>query len=374
MNTNRFNSAPFNGKAVVGKNATLTDGVSGTSVISALLVANAILVGGLFSVSDAQGSVSQKLLGGMSSNCFMNAGWQQDLFLSGSISSSCFVAGDMNSDPSLRDGIQSPSDWGGTIIADALLQPDDQVGQSSVVGGGMAAGHILTGGVDTTSITGGGIQGSIVLVSGGLVSTSVCDSPDIKHGRQLDDGVSSSCSVGGTTKWPANLTGSIFSNAELGYQIKINALLQGSLYHVGDMGGTILLDAPLQDGIQKNNFIDSKILVSPNLLDGIYADTTFSGAITTAVRMQDGMGSNSFFDGPEIIGSTVLSGGINAETGDSFDADLLSNALLQGIVSSTNSLSADIVVSFSDPRLNTWALEIKSATVVLELRHPLSDI
>lgn len=374
MNSSRFNSAAFNGRATVGKNATLSGGVSKTSTIAALLVVNAILVGGLFTASDAQGSVSQKLLGGMSSNCFMNAGWQQDLFLSGPVFSTSFVAGDMISDPSLRGGIQSPSDWGGTIIADARLQPDDQVGQSSVVGGGISISRILVGGLDTSSSVGGGIQGSIVLVSGGLVSTSFCDSPDIKHGRALTDGVYSSCTVGGTTKWPAYLTGAIFSNAELGYQIKINALLQGAIYHVGEMGGTILLDASLQDGIQKNDQIDSRILVSPNLLDGFYANTTFSGELFTSVKLQGDLGSDSLLDSPGIIGSTVLSGGINAVSGDTFDAGLLSNVLLQGIVSSTNSLSADIVVSFSDPRLNTWALEIKSATVLLEVRHPLSDI
>jgi hypothetical protein len=376
MNDSQLNGFDLNSTSVFGANAILTGGLVSTVAVSSKAVISAILIGGLFSASDAEGAISQRLQGGVYSTPSVGGKYRTSAFLKGNIISSCQVnSKEMGVNPSLRDGVYSASTWGGTIIADAKLKPKDQPGQNSSVGSNvMAIGHVLTDGIKTTGYVMARLAGGHVLMGDGIKSKSIIGESDIKTGRLLSGGMASTVTVGGKTKWPAKLTGGILGTWELGKEIDINAKLQGAVYGLNGVGGTFLINGVFSGGIQNSNLFTSKQQISPFANGGVESSTEFSAKYKIIAKLQQGVSSDNMIGGKGITASQVLRSGLTSTTNGLESGQIKTYPRLQGYLASSQSLGGDVVPGFLDPLLNTWALEIRSATVILEVKHPTEDI
>jgi len=375
MNDADLNGFDLNASGMTGNNAVLSGGLSSSLLLTGTILIGILLQNGFTSTSKVDGQITKTLDGGTYSLSSIGGNYKIDKRLTGNIYSNSNVDSlEMSVDPSLRDGIYSNGSFGGQIIGSAWLKPDDQPGQQSVVGGKMAIGHALLGGISTSSYVIANLRGGAVLLGDGLKSTAKVDSNDLKSGRSLPGGVFSTTSVGGKYKYPAFLTGGIQSSWELGKELDINALLQGSVYMTDLMGGGLILNSVNSGGITSNSNVDAKLLTISILKGGLDSISSVTSNLKIGTVLQQGIYSAASIGGKNIIASPLMKDGIYSVNGSSVDGTLHLRSLLQGSLSSNNSLGGNIVLGFVDPQLNTWALEIKSATVLLEVKRPLSDI
>lgn len=375
MNDAALNSYSLNGPTTLGNNAILSGGISIGSTLSAVTVVTAILTGGIFSVSDAQGAVSTKLEGGIVSLASVGGAAKITTVLQGGIYSLYSVGGPgMSFDPSLKDGVYSPSGFGGQLLCSPRLQMQDQVGQLSVAGGSISIDKHLNGGCSGTSYLGGGIRGSLVLLGDGLKSTSQVGSNVLKSGMALSGGVYSTPVLGGTLFYPAKLSGGILGTWELGKEFDIEAKLQGGVMQTCSPGGGLLISPVCNGGIENSYSFGANRQLSPAANGGVSSSAFLASTMAISNRLQNGVFSSTIVGGKGITASQILRDGITSTTGITIGGQIKTHAKLQGALSSSAFLHGDIVQGFLDPLLNTWALEIRSATVLLEIQHPSEDI
>lgn len=452
MNLYGINGAEVNGGGVAGNNATLAGGVAVAALFSALLVSGAVLAGGLESTPEAGGRVSQHLSGGATNTSAVDAKWFITTVLREGIYSGEIVSSNLGRAPGLQDGIYSPSDYGGQLIAEAKLQTADTVGFNSEVGGNIIGSTILVSDIYGTNYVGGNIIGSTVLLADGLKSTSVADG-NIYTGRIITGGVSSSASLDGRYFITARPYGGILNFHSVGHEVDISPMLQDGLIQLNEMHGAIVSGAMLHDGNWSRTQFEAGIRISPSfgggwesgqqlsalaavgamltggsssacfidsmqinasqvLVGGITSSCQINALLMAGARLQDGVSASGAPGGNSIISAmltgsnlsgcatdsgllieAVLMGGVTslaALNGEiktqiflpdgvsstySFDSQILSSPTLAGGVESASSaLGGDIAEMLEDPLLNTWALEIVSATEVLEIVTPEGDI
>lgn len=373
MNNAAVNASNLNGPADTGHNAVLSGGIACASLVSSALITGAILTGGLFSVSDAQGRVAAQLRGGtvvavgMGGKLFMTANLQQGIHSSYTLDSL-----PLSFDPALKSGIKCPSELGGQLLTNILLQTP-QLGKHTQIGGSMRADTAVNGGIEKTAYVGGGIRGSTVLVSDGIKCTTTLGSNDMKLGRSLSGGLASGTTVGGSLHYPAYLRGGILGTWELGKELDCEARLQQGILSICDMGGGLLISPVGNGGIQTSWTFGANQLLSPAANGGIGKNPSMGADLKVTAKLQQGINKTCQLGGKGITASQVLRDGINSPT-PTLGGQLKAQALLQGGMASPGILHGEMVQGFQDPLLNTWALEIRSATVLLEVQHPSSDI
>jgi hypothetical protein len=373
MNNAAVNASNLNGPADTGHNAVLSGGIACASLVSSALITGAILTGGLFSVSDAQGRVAAQLRGGtvaavgMGGKLFMTANLQQGIHSSYTLDSL-----PLSFDPALKSGIKCPSEVGGQLVTHVLLQTP-QLGKHTQLGGTIKANTTVNGGVCSTAYVGGGIRGSTVLVSDGVKATCQVGSNAMKLGRALSGGLVSGNTVGGSLKYPAYLRGGILGTWELGKELDCEARLQHGILSICDMGGGLLISPVGNGGIQTSWTFGAGQLLSPAANGGVGKDPSMGAGFKITAKLQQGISSNCVLGGKGITASQVLRDGVTVAA-PILGGQLKSQALLQGGIAASGTLHGEMVQGFQDPLLNTWALEIRSATVLLDIKHPTSDI
>ena len=375
MNNTELNASDLNGAEYNWHNAVLSNGIGLTATFTASMIVGAVLMGGCMTTPDASGRIAVTLKGGVTApstsvggKLFMTANLQGGV----SVDADCSSEYPMSFDPALKDGIKVPYSVGGQLITNAMLQTP-QLGKHTTVGGTMRVNTAVNGGVSCTAYVGGGIRGSTVLVSDGVKCTTLVGSNPMKLGMALTGGCMSNTTVGGKTQWPAYLRGGILSTWELGKEIDCEARLQDGMIVVNSVGGGLLISPVGNGGLESSWTFYANQQLSPAANGGIGKDQTISAGLKVSPRIPGGVYCTAAVSGKGITASQVLRGGLYSSS-PLLDGQLKAEAKLQGGIASSAVLHGDIVQGFQDPQLNTWALEIRSATVLLEVQHPTSDI
>jgi hypothetical protein len=374
MNDSQINGEVLGGSSVMGNNATCTGGIASACVLAAGYFISAILSGGISSDPSVGGRTATLLQGGCESTSTPGGIQFITSVLRGGISKDCEVGSlDLGFSPSTTGGVESDVSFGGQLRTHVRLQTEDTLGFLSIVGGLYKLSHGLTGGVYSTGYPGGGIRGGTVLISDGIKSNSVV-SGTIYTGRALSGGVYSDEQVQGKLRYPAILSGGILATHEVGKELDIEAILKGGAIQVGELSPhPMRIGSALNSGMGSNTLFNAKIILSPNSNGGVSSNATFDSKYKISAKLHGSLASSSVIASSGITASQRLQGGV--ESTESSDAKLRTHVRLQGVVNtSSNSLGGDIVEGFHDPLLNTWALEIRSATVLLEIFTPESDI
>lgn len=376
MNTSEFNASDLNGPSTEGHNAILNGGLElgATGILSAALIYGVILTGGISITGDAEGRISNTLRGGL--NCTNASG--AGLILTTNLQGGIVVEGQAGSlsmgfEPSLRDGIYSPSDVGGQIKTHVRLQVEDQIGSGTQLGAGFLRGYSLQDGIEKTAYLTGGISGGTVLMADGLKSTTLVSSGVMALGQSLSGGLESGWILGGQRTQSALLQGGVLWTTEMGHELDLEAILTDGTYGINQVGGDLKLDFQGEGGIESSFSFEAKQKLSPTSNDGISKAGVLSAKYKIPAKLQLGVSKVAFLGGKGITASQVLRGGISP-AGTPLGGQLRVDAKLQGALVSSGILHGDMVQGFLDPQLNTWALEIRSATIPLEIFRPLSDI
>jgi hypothetical protein len=376
MNTSQVNGSALNGSPVEGNNITLSGGFGTACFLSAALIANAILSGGIFNTPATGGNVSTLLSGGIESTTTVDGNYFMTANLGGGIFSENFIDSvRLASSPGLTGGIESSSSFGGQMRTHVRLQSDDQVGQLSIVDGNLHRFSGMRGGIEGTSIIGGLITGGTFLGSGGVHSTSSMGGL-LQHTDRLvlgEGGVYSDSAMGGSLKNGVILTGGFLLTHQLGKELDIEAILTDGIYNVGQMSThPMQISCMMNSGMGSYSELQSKVKLSPFCNGGVSATAQLGGTQRISAKLQGGVTSTHTLTSNGIKASQILRGGIVSNV--THDAKLRTHVRLQGgLVSAGNSVGGDIVEGFRDPLLNNWALSIVSATVLLEIFTPESD-
>lgn len=376
MNTSQINGAELNGSTYAGHNATLQGGFVSAAMLAGVLMTGVILVGGVSSNSISSGAISTQLQGGVTSTAAYPGGTLLiTINLQQGMSSDQEVGSlNLGMEPSLRDGVYSPVTVGGQVKTHVKLQAEDQVGQSSFFDGKLLRSDGLSGGFEKTAYVGGGIRGSTVLASDGVKSTYQINSNVMTLGLTLHGGVASDSAYGGKYKYNAILSGGFLTTYDIGKELDIEAILVDGIYNVDSVGGGYRISPVGNGGLESSTLFSARQQLSPTAVGGLDVNQTFDAKLRVSPRMQGGIAKTAFIGGKGITASQLLRGGIAPVAGNSLGGQLKVNALLQGAVISSAVIHGEMVQGFLDPLLNTWALEIRSATVLLEIKHPTEDI
>lgn len=377
MNNTELNASDLNGAANQGNNLTVAGGISSSAALVAGAVITAILTGGITTRGATEGAISTVLKSGVSSSTQLGGKYRMTINLIGGVISSSETDSltDLGFAPSLHSGVFSPVMVGGQIKTHVRLQPDDQVGQRSTVSSNpLRADTAINGGISKTAYVGGGIRGSTVLMADGVKSSWKLDSNTMKLGREITGGVSSPGLVGGKLFQNAKLQGGMLATWELGKEIDIEAILRGGVMCTHDTGGNLRISPVGNGGLHSTESFSAKIQLSPAANGGVYSTPLFDARYRIQAKLPQGVATTQLVGGKGITASQILRGGVSSVNGYVLGGQLRTNVKLQGIVASPNSMGGDIVQGFLDPMLNTWALEIRSATPLLELVHPTKDI
>lgn len=373
MNNGSLNGFGLDATINGGENLTETGGITCDSILSSLLISSAILVGGMFSVSDAEGQIPTVLQGNIGSTSGVGGSFAITIVLQGGITEQHSVGGVLDFAPSLRGGIKVNPSVGGQLKTHVLLQTS-QLGQRSVTSGEpIRADTALNGGVYGTGYITSYLVSDTVLLADGVKSDSIIDSVDMELGASLDDGVSSTSSVGGSLKYPCYLRGGVLWTDLVGKEIDIDALLQDGIQYLNSMGGTLKISPVGNGGINSSATFSARQQLSPAANGGVASSAYLDSKFNISDRLFGGLTSVNILGGKGITASQILRGGITPAAGNSLSGSLKANAKLQGAVTSHSIVGGDIVQGFLDPLLNTSALEIRSATVLLEVLHASLD-
>lgn len=374
MNNSSLNGSGLNGSGSNGNNASLSGGISTTKNLSASFIISAVLAGGLFVDLEAKGAISQKLQGGIEATQSVGGKHKIENKNQGGIYVTTLIDSlELGLEPSLKSGIFSFNSVGGNLSASAVLTTT-QLGVGSTVDSPvMGRGTVLVDGIRTSSYVTGNIVGSTVLFGDGVKSTTQLGG-DVKSGRLLSGGNSSNWEVGGKYHYPAYLSGGIYKLTEVGKEIDISPLLQDGIQSVNSLGGLLRLHSVGNGGVERSFTFDSVLRISPNLSQGVSSNHSLVGSIKIDAKLQGGINTENYIDGSGIIATQRLTGGITFGPSKVDGGQILGDAVLTSGLSSSSQVGGDVYQSFVDPLLNTWALEVRSATVLLEILHPNEDI
>lgn len=373
MNQSEINSFDLNGPFVWGHNASLLGGIAIGNTLAGAYRIDAILSGGMENQPTSGGNISALLQGGIESVSDIHGKWFITIFLSNGI----FSQGGLSSTllgvaDALRGGVESPSFWGGQIIAGANLKVADTVGDTNQVGGVQALGHILTGSLASYTQLNGNLIGSTVLVGGGIATSSLVGGA-LREGVKLQGSLASSSTVGGIRKNNAILSGGILAIHAVGKELDISARLQQGIMSVGSQNINPMRVSPrLQQGLMSTHTFNGKLILSPRRQGGINSLAMVGGGYKISSRLQGFLASGQSFNSNGLKASQRLQG--NLKSSCSSNAGIRITARLQmGVYSDYHVLGGDIAQGFRDPLLNTWALELRSATILLEIFTPKED-
>lgn len=376
MNTGTVNGFSLNGTPLMGSNSVLSGGFTGNGSFHADLVTGVVLTGGIFTAPNTGGNVSTSLLGG----CDSQSGISSSYFITGFLMGGLFSQGSLSStlvgvSDALQGGVESPSSWGGAIIADARLRVPDNVGSTGVLSGGIQGSTKIAGGVSKTSQVGGGIQGNTRLASGGVVCTSQVGGT-LREGVKLQGFLASNAFLDGKRKTHVKLQDGLRSNSTPGNFLKVTAKLQDGIMNTGSYQTKPMRVSPhLNNGISSHTLLDSRIILSPRGQGGVNSPTsTAGGKQQLSPRLQGSLYSGYSFSSKMLVISVRLQGESPQSTCTSGAGIRISARLHSGVDSQSSKLGGDIAQSFVDPLLNTGALEIRSATVLLQIQTPIEDI
>jgi len=373
MNTGQINGFALNGGAAGGNNATLTGGLTVASALSALMISSAVLAGGVYNTPTSGGRVSTALNGGVSSTQTLTGDWFIAAALRDGIKSEGEVFSNLGRADGMRDGVYSTSGYGGQVVTNARLQPDDTVGDSSQVGGGMLRSAGLLSGVAGSSYVGGNLRGSTVLIADGVKSTSKVGGNDIGSGRFLSGGVSSTATLSALLWNNGIFSGGFLSTSLVGHEIDISALLQGGMSQVGVSGSPVMrISAQLHGGAVSDPDFGALLIASPASNGGITSDASLSASLNVWAMLSGGLFGGDTADSKNVAATQILRDGM--ASGSLFSADLRTAIWLLNGASSSQSIGGGIVQGLQDPFINNSALEVRSATEQLSIIHPLQDI
>ena len=312
MNQGQINGFAMGAGASGGSNALLQGGFASAGLLSSLLVASALLTGGLFTESDTKGRVSHFLAGGVAADSvvggkqFYTANLQQGIFSGGQVSANLGRA------PGLNGGVESGNDTSGQVLASARLQSADTVGDTSTVGGALAQGAVLNDGLYGTSYASALLVGSVVLVADGLNSGSELGGW-LDNGFTLSGGAESTGTLGAGYFIPALLQDGIQSTHDTGHEIDISPVLMDGVISVNTVGSPVLRVSPaLNSGIASDHDFVAQIILSPQSNDGIEATATLGGLWRVDARVTGGVDSTSLTDSVNLVAAQKLRGGIQS--------------------------------------------------------------
>ncbi len=340
MNIGQLNGFNLNSTAQGGNNAVLSEGITSSSVFTALLLASAILTGGFYSEPTSGGRVSQTLIGGSYTNSvlggtqFRTANLQQGISVNSSVGSNLGIASGLNG------GNYSGSGYGGQVKTHIKLQTADTVGDTSVISGLIRFGSGLNAGVFSNSWLTSQIIGSTVLVAGGLSSTSVLDST-LNTGRILSEGADSFNELNGDLKLTLLFQGGVSSNTVLGQSLSINPKLQDGIVQVGVVGSPVMLiNAHLNDGIGSNTLFMAQAKLSPNSNYGVDTNSFIDAKMRKYAVLSGGFSSLSLVDSIALKATQKLPGGITST--DVLTAGYIIGSHLDLGIASNTSLNGDL--------------------------------
>lgn len=368
LNSNALNSAPR-----YGNNAVLAGGILAMCLLSSSSVVGAVLSSGITGQSLISAKFETRIKGGVECTNSVGGGQKMTTNLMYGIYSVTEVGGLQGFEPSLRYGVSSPSFFGGQLRTHMYLQSEDTVGFASNVGGNLLRSDALYGGVSSTAYMGGGMNGSTVLASDGVKSSSKVGGLMKGVKFALSGGVTNASTLGGAWHYNAILSGGFLNTHLVGKDIKIEILMKEGVFSIGEFESPVMNISPvLNYGLSSNMLFGAKIKISPNNNGGFEQTNTLNGKYKIYAKLQGGFESASKIEGKGITASQWLKGGSSSSS--TVNAKLFTKIPLSGGMYSNPILGGDIAMGFLDPLLNTRALEIRSATVKLEILTPIKDI
>ena len=289
----------------------------------------------------------------------------------------------------MGDGLRSDSDAGG--LMNNGFSMDGGVYSSGVVEGSLFYPAILSGGMLGDSTVAQGLSVSPML-QGGMQQVGEVGSPVMRISADLGSGAvsntlfvaqiiispnsnygaDSSHSMGALYRIAARLSGGVEA---VGYTdsipIRASQKLQGSTASTGYLDGTRVIGSALNGGTETTHLHSGKLIAGARLQGSVSAAADVDGVLRVGARLHEG------FSGTDAT-SGALRVRNNFQGGFSSSCDLDSTlkvtpALSEGVFSDSFA-GGDITQGFRDPLLNTWALDIRSVTPILEIETPFKDI
>lgn len=361
----------------IGSNIGLADGLTG-GVASGIDLGGQIVAGAVLRTADTVADIS--MLGG---------GIGYDAWLAGGIDSTSYTSGNVvGSTVMFGDGIKSDSALDGDLNYGRVLGGGTD--STSTPGGNWFYDAHLSGGVFSLSDIFQGLSISPRLQDG-MVSVAVAGSPVMRISAELDDGIGSSAVFNAQIIVSPNSNYGVDSGAAVYGEYRIGAVLTGGAGCASVVDGVALRAAQrLQGGISASGLLSAGRMIGCAMNGNASSDATFSSNLISGARLHSyvfadtalaadlriGAVLTGHAESTHAVGSALtvfnnFTGGIASDA--ALGAGLLVNPSLTDGVSSGNSAGGDIAQGFRDPLLNTWALEILSATPILEIETPLQD-
>lgn len=310
MNNGLINGFGLNGPSGGGNNASLVGGLVSAVAFSAVLMAGAVLAGGVETQTEAGGRINQAVSGGAYSDSvvggkqFYTANLQQGIFGISHVGSSLgFTSG-------LNGGVVSPSGFGGKLLCNTRLQVADTVGDTSFIDGGLLYSAGLSDGIFSNSWLSSNIVGSTVLITSGVFSDSVTDS-GIQRDSTMEGGFTSDQEVGGSRFYESSLNGGIQSQHVLGETLQVGAVLQDGIIHVGEIGSpSMRISTEMDGGISSHTAFTAQILISVYGNSGVFSNQTLVGYLRKDEKLLGGVQSSGFSDSQGMLATQRLQDGV----------------------------------------------------------------
>ena len=285
MNLGTLNGSSLNGVFQTGANLTCSDGMGTTDVMSALLIAEARLLGGLFTEGEANGRVSTALLGGLQSDNEIDGWFRLTTWLQQGVHSGQALKGILGLPARLLYGVESDSAFGGDCVVS--LESGSPLTWNPRQGVGMQRGFLSTSRLgNKMSIT--------VRLQSGIVAVGEIDSPVMNIEARPYGGCSSSKSFGAKLSAAVVNSSGVFSSA--------------------DDYGHLAIGAVLSSGCTETDTLSTpNIRVSPRLHQGFASNNALGGLVRSAIRLQDGVYSDIIFQSGYIKDCILSLGIANSE-------------------------------------------------------------
>jgi hypothetical protein len=306
-------------------------------------------------------------------DCKVGASGLQDAVLKGGLDSTIEAVGFMTSGMTLSYGMASTT----TLDMKYFTTGNFSGGLISYldVGGECDCNALLQSGIQAADTLGGGIIGSNIS-SGGIFRAGRYFDAGIRLSPVLPGGINNSSSNSSKYSIAAVLSGGMESFATVNSkEIKSSVMLQGTLEASTDHSANIIIGSTGVGGVSSFYSYDSLLVASVVLQNNEFLETSeFNGQLIGNSKLQGGVSSNyclealqktnnKLFDLEGIKNSTEVGRQIKVEP-----------AIIGGVYSFNLTMSdTDIASFYGDMLHNTWALEIASATQVLEIEVPIGD-
>jgi hypothetical protein len=343
VNTGQLNGFSLNASPLGGKNATLQGGFASSCAITALVVINAILSGGLYASPETGGRVSRTISGGTYSDSDIRGNIHRAANLQGAIYNSDTIDAALGLAPAFRGGVYGDSSYGGQLISSPKLQMKGTIVDTCFVSSGYLLSAGLYSGISTTSYVTAYLKSQVILMADGVKSSSDLGGL-MRCGTPMSDGISADSIVGGEYFTTARLSGSLYSSSSFGKELDIDARLQGGILQLNTVDSPVMCISPmLSEGFLNNTTFLAQIILSPKSNDGILVDSIFDAKYCIDARMSGGIQGSDFTNSISLKAAQKLPGGINSSS--SVGSVLITRVMLSSGIESIGVTSAKLIAS-----------------------------